>query len=236
MRYLNLTLPTPEENLALDEALLLEAEAGGAEVLRTWEWTRPVVVLGSGCKLREEVSVEACQADGVPMTRRASGGGTVLLGHGCLLYTLVLSYDRASELSDVRRSYAYILGRLSRALNPKVQAVPCGVSDLAVFGRKFSGNAQQRKQRHLLHHGTLLYAFDTAQVARYLPPPPREPDYRAGRKHADFITNLPLPAGELTRRLRDEWGAGEDSGRWPQEVVKQLVVEKYATRAWVERR
>src|SRR5581483_7530419 len=38
MHFLDLTLPTLTENLALDEALLLEAEEGGAEVLRLWEW------------------------------------------------------------------------------------------------------------------------------------------------------------------------------------------------------
>ena len=45
MRYLDRLLPTLEENLALDEALLLAAEADGPEVLRLWEWPVPAVVL-----------------------------------------------------------------------------------------------------------------------------------------------------------------------------------------------
>ncbi len=237
MRYLSLTLPTPEENLALDEALLSGAEAGGGEVLRVWEWPRPTVVLGSGGKLAEEVNVSACRADGVPVLRRSSGGGTVLLGGGCQLFTLVLDTARARELSEVRASYAYILGRVTRALLPEAAgAALCGVSDLAIGGRKFSGNAQQRKQRHVLHHGTLLYAFDAAAVARYLPPPPRQPEYRAGRAHAEFLTNLPLAADELTRRLRAEWGAEEAADAWPREGVARLAAEKYARREWVERR
>ena len=45
MRFLELTLSSPAENLALDEALLLEAEAGrGGEALRLWEWPRHAVV------------------------------------------------------------------------------------------------------------------------------------------------------------------------------------------------
>src|SRR4051794_35022284 len=91
MRFLDLTLPGAAENLALDEALLLEAEAGRAgEVLRVWEWPRPAVVLGSGCRLAEDVDEEACRRDGVPVLRRASGGGTVLLGPGSLCFGLVL--------------------------------------------------------------------------------------------------------------------------------------------------
>ncbi|HEV3117610.1 MAG TPA: lipoate--protein ligase family protein, partial [Gemmataceae bacterium] len=84
MYLLDLTLPTIAENLALDEALLLEAEAGGAEVLRFWEWKRPAVVLGAGSRLADDVDEAACHADGVPILRRSSGGGTVLLGSGCL--------------------------------------------------------------------------------------------------------------------------------------------------------
>src|SRR5690348_8693943 len=105
MRYLDLTLPSPAENLALDEALLLQAEAGqGGEVLRVWEWHHPAVVLGSGCRLAEDVDEPACQADGVPILRRSSGGGTVLLGTGCLLYSLVLNYERSPALTEIRAS------------------------------------------------------------------------------------------------------------------------------------
>src|SRR5205823_3610625 len=104
--------PAPPENLALDEALLLEAEAGRAgETLRVWEWPGPAVVLGSGCRLAEDVDEQACRRDGVPVLRRASGGGTVLLGPGCLCYSLVLAYERDPALAEIRPSSALILRR-----------------------------------------------------------------------------------------------------------------------------
>src|SRR4051794_8509460 len=100
MDWLDLTLPTLAENLALDEALLLEAESGqGGEVLRVWEWPTYAVVLGAAGKVADDVDTTACAADGIPLGRRSSGGGTVLLGPGCLLYALVLRYDRAPELA-----------------------------------------------------------------------------------------------------------------------------------------
>src|SRR5262249_19628800 len=157
-------------NLALDETLLLDAEQGqGGEVLRLWEWPTPAVVLGAGCRLVEDVDEARCRADGVPILRRSSGGGTVLLGRGCLLYSLVLAYARAPALHEIRPSYAYILDRIGQALAgllPRIEQP--GTSDLASDGRKFSGNAQQRKRTHLLHHGTLLYDFDLELIGRYL--------------------------------------------------------------------
>src|SRR5690349_19969206 len=80
MHFLDLTLPILAENLALDEALLLEGEDGrGGEVLRPWEWPRRAVVLGAGCWFAADVYEASCLHDGVPLLRRASGGGTVLL-------------------------------------------------------------------------------------------------------------------------------------------------------------
>jgi lipoate---protein ligase len=234
MEFLDLTLPTPEENLALDEALLLRAESGqGGEALRLWEWPSPVVVLGSACRLAEDVDEPACVAAGVPVVRRSSGGGTVLWGQGCLLYSLVLRFDPA--LTEIRPSYRYILGRVAEALG--VAGVEhAGISDLAIEGRKFSGNAQQRKRDHLLHHGTILVDFDLTQVGRYLRVPPRQPEYRAGRAHEEFLCNLDLPAEEVRRRLRAGWGADAEATWWPAEVVRRLVAEKYALEAWTRRR
>jgi lipoate-protein ligase A len=182
------------------------------------------------------VDEAVCRADGVPVLRRASGGGTVLLGPGCLLYTLVLRLGRAPELAGIRSSYSYILGRTARALLGEGAAEVAGVSDLAAAGRKFSGNAQQRKRDHLLHHGTLLYAFDLGRVGRYLLPPPRQPEYRAGRSHADFLRNLGLPAAEIKRRLRAAWGAGTEETAWPADEVRRLAVEKYTAEEWTRRR
>ena len=93
--------------------MLLQAEAGqGDEVLRFWEWPEPAVVLGAGCRLAEDVDETACVADGVPILRRASGGGTVLLGRGCLLYSLVLDTEGCPALREVPFSYVYILERI----------------------------------------------------------------------------------------------------------------------------
>jgi lipoate---protein ligase len=236
--FLDRTLATAAENLALDEALLLAAEAEhGGEVLRVWEPPTFAVVLGSGCKIAEDVKEAACARDGIPVLRRSSGGGTVLLGPGCLLFSLVLSTDAAPELGSIPSSYAFILGRIIRALADVVPGLEMqGISDLAVRGLKCSGNAQQRKRQYLLHHGTLLYGFPLERIGDYLHLPQRQPDYRRQREHAAFLGNLPLERVELVRRLRDGWGADRVRDEWPAEMVRQLVSEKYGLDNWTRRR
>lgn len=238
MHFVDLTLPSPEENLALDEALLLQAEADqGGEVLRLWEWPTLAVVIGAAGRISEEVNEEACRADQVPLVRRASGGGTVLLGSGCLCFSLVLAYDHDPALREIPSSYRFILERNCLALLDLLPGLePAGTSDLAFEGRKFSGNAQQRKRHYLLHHGTLLYHFDIARVSRYLKPPSRQPDYRARREHADFLLNLPVDADLLRQQLRAVWQAETPLGNWPQARVVTLVKEKYSQSEWLRRR
>lgn len=237
MKLIDYTHPDPATNLALDEALLVAAEEGtGGEVLRFWELPAYAVVVGSGGSIAIDVNAEACAADGVPVLRRASGGGTVLLGPGCLCFSLVLRYDRAPRLNEIPASNGYILARILNALKSVVPGAVEGSSDLAVNGVKFSGNAQQRKRNHFLHHGTLLCGFDLELVARYLNPPERQPEYRRDRPHAEFVTNLPATVEDVKRLLVAGWAPDGDYSPVPLEKARELVAEKYARDEWTRRR
>ena len=237
MKFLDKTLPSLAENLALDETLLLSAEAGGPEVLRIWRWPTHAVVLGAGGRIAEDVEEAACTSDGVPVLRRSSGGGTVLLGPGCLVFSLVLSFDRHPALAVLQASYRYILGQIADGLSPFASPLKLqGSSDLTWNDRKISGNAQQRKRTHLLHHGTLLHAVDFAPMTRYLKTPPRQPDYRRQREHADFLANLPIAADALASLLRAVWQADEPLSDWPTDTVENLVADKYSQDDWNRRR
>jgi lipoate-protein ligase A len=239
MIFLNHTCETLAENLALDEALLISAEEGpGEEVLRFWEWTSPAVVLGISGSVQIDVNIEACRAAGVPLLRRSSGGGTVLLGAGSLMYSLILSYDRSDYLREIQPSYRYILGRISTAFGSISNQIEiAGISDLTIAGKKFSGNAQQRKARYLLHHGTLLYAFDLPLIDQYLRFPERPPDYRGQRNHLDFVMNLATKPTIMTSLLQLEWDASPLEGfGLPTAIIDRLLEEKYLREDWTLRR
>lgn len=240
MKRLDVTLSSIGANVALDEALLLDAEAGGPEVLRLWEWPRLAVVLGAAGRLALEIDDAACRADDVPIARRSSGGGAVMLGPGCLLFSVVLRFERDPALADLHASYRFILGKLQRTLTPLLQTseevVVTGLSDLALGIRKISGNAQQRKRTHLLHHGSLLYGFDATMVERYLRMPPRQPEYRQLRSHVDFMTNLPIESSTLKSKLAEIWDANDPMTDWPTELTNKLLQEKYETAEWIHRR
>lgn len=236
MHRLELTLHDLTENLAADEALLTEREEHPelGEILRFWEIPDYAVVLGSGGIIADDVNLDACTRDGVPIARRSSGGGTVLLGPGCLLYSLLLDMESNAALAGISTSYEFIMGRMAAALAGG--ATVEGSCDLALGGLKFSGNAQQRKRRFLLHHGTILLDFDLTQTSRYLKVPPRQPEYRAGRHHEAFIRNL----GESTERVKGmiakAWGAHTIGTPPGTEYVARCLRDRFLQPGWIFRR
>jgi len=231
----DLTFPTPEENLACDEALLEESEArGGPGVLRFWESDRHFVVLGYANRAEEEIDIEACRAQGIPVLRRCSGGGTVLQGPGCLNYSLVLPIDAAPSLAVISGANRFILERHRDAIAAAtgLQITMEGHTDLALAGRKFSGNAQRRKRAHLLFHGGFLLDFDVRLLAALLRMPPRQPDYRRGRAHADFLTRLETTRDIVRAALRQAWSASAPAAAPPAKALARLVSEKYSRVDW----
>jgi lipoate---protein ligase len=119
MRILDLTLPTPAENLALDEALLEEAEAAAEplETLRFWEPAENMAVVGRSSYVDNEVHQDACRELGISVFRRISGGAAIVTGPGCLMYALVLSYENNPSLIVVKRAHAFVLETLANALS-----------------------------------------------------------------------------------------------------------------------
>lgn len=235
MKQIDLTFPSPAENLAGDEALLDWSENGeGAEVLRFWEPREYFVVVGYANKVASEVNLTACETRQIPVLRRPSGGGAVLQGPGCLNYSLVLRITDDGPFHNISRANHFIMRRNRTALE-LASGLAVGVrgyTDLAVAERKFSGNSQRRKKHFLLFHGTFLLNFDLALVSELLPMPSKQPDYREHRPHSGFLTNLNVPADALKAALRQAWKAEQRLENPPLETIAALAREKYSTREW----
>jgi lipoate-protein ligase A len=143
---------SPQELLACDEALLDERESsGGEDALLFWESSTHFVVLGYTDRAATEVNLAECARLDVPVLRRCSGGGTVLQGPGCLNYSLVLRIPPRGPLSNLSDTNRFVMETMRDALHPIAQSriEVQGTSDLAIDGRKFSGNAQRRRRDYL---------------------------------------------------------------------------------------
>ena len=155
--------------------------------------------MGAGCKRETDVIAEQAEIDGVPVLRRRGGGGTVVLSAGQVVLALV------TEVSSPFQNLTYF-----RAINHwfrlALQALGVsgvedrGISDLAIGGRKILGTSLYRRRKILFYQASLLVHNDLSLFDRYLRFPSRVPDYREGRSHLKFCTNLRLEGYELSVR------------------------------------
>ena len=176
-------------NLSFEEWFLRSVNTPDVMYLFFYENTDSLV-LGKSLELEQEIHTHKKHP---PVYRRISGGGSVLHTRGNLNYALFLPLAAFPELMNVSLSYQRILAGVIAGF-PRGVSVQ-GYSDLAFASRgaarKFSGNAQCRKRGWILHHGTLLYDKEAIRrVPLYLRPPPKEPAYRRGRRHREFMTNV----------------------------------------------
>ena len=237
---LDLSLPSPAENLAADEALLDWCESGpGAEILAFWEPRATFVVVGYANKIAREVNTTACESREIPIFRRCSGGGTVVQMPGGLNYSLILRITEGGPLGSITSANRFIMEKNRAALATLIpqlstlsQITVQGHTDLCLGNLKFSGNSQRRRKNYLLFHGTLLLDCDLKLIGQLLQMPSLEPDYRAHRAHEEFVTNLKLPAAAIKTALANAWKAEETLQVLPWQAITELAREKYSTPEW----
>jgi lipoate-protein ligase A len=152
------------------------------------------------------------------------------------MYALIFDRRRRPELRGVDSTHQWVLETLAAALDRVAPGVARrGISDLALRERKFSGNSLRVRRDWLLYHGTLLYSLPLRLLDACLGTPPRQPAYRAGRRHSHFVMNLPLDAKTLRETVRSAFDGREPLPAWPQELTAKLAAEKFGNSDWTYR-
>jgi lipoate-protein ligase A len=193
-----------------DDDLIANVDADAAPRGRASAWPpagapRVAVVVGRGGDPAVEVDGDAARADGVPVLRRRGGGCAVVLDPGNVIVSLALPLAGVGGITGAFAAIsAWLIETLARCGLTGLRQE--GTSDLALAGRKVGGSCLWRTKGLVYYSTTLLVAPDLALAERYLVHPPREPAYRAGRSHCDFMGDLreldrALTTAELVRRL-----------------------------------
>ncbi len=181
---------------ARDDDLWEPVPRDGQSRVRVYRPERALVVLGAGSRPEREVDLDACAADGIPVLRRRGGGCAVLLDPGCVVVAAVTS---GAPFGQHRRHFAafaaWLIQGLERMGLPGV--AQAGTSDLALGERKVGGACLHRFRDLLDYSVSLLVTPDVERTSRCLRHPPREPAYRRGRPHAEFMGSLGAHARAL---------------------------------------
>lgn len=182
-----LTVVPTARALALAGVDLLEV---APPVIRVDDVRETVVVLSRSRDPGREVFLEHCEDDGVPVVVRPSGGGAVVLAPGTVTASIVLPTGGTERFPEPH--FRRLCGAVAEGLSGcGVRGVSMrGVSDLCLSDRKIAGSSLRLWRGRLLFQIAVLVDSDIGLLERYLRHPSREPAYRRGRSHRDFVTSL----------------------------------------------
>lgn len=172
-----------------DQDLIAGTQSDGKPRLRVAVPDEVCVVLGRGSRAGQELCLPAVVADQVLVQRRLGGGCAVVLDPGNVIVSLTLA------VPGIGNSKGYFQ-RINHWLCQNLESIGLpglrqeGSSDLARGDRKVGGSCIYRSRGLLYYSTTLLVAPEIALIERYLRHPPREPPYRRGRRHGDFLGSL----------------------------------------------
>ena len=233
-------------HMAIDEVLLDRVISGRrAPAMRIWEWVEPALVIGSHQSVVNEVDGRAADELGFVVTRRMSGGGTMLCEPGrTITYSLYLPESLVAGVS-FRRSYALLDAWAVRAfVELGVPASYREINDIISPRGKIAGAAQARRRGFVLHHTTVAHSMDAnllPKVIRIGRDRIAEHGVRSAEKTVSPLSWFTsLSCAEVSQTMHDHFKREFEArdGTISSEELKaaeDLAVSKYSTPAWINR-
>jgi len=235
MRCIHNTSTNPVFNLAAEEWLLRNADT---DIFMLWRNDRAVIV-GRNQNTVAEIDEAFVQERDIAVIRRMTGGGAVFHDLGNVNFTFIQRGSQTKHL-DFKRFTAPVMEAL------QAMGVNCqfeGRNDLVIDGQKFSGNAQLIEMDRVLHHGTLLFSAQMADLSGALKVNPVKYADKAVKSVKKRVTNIashlpePMDVEAFIDRVMAHvsgCASGSTLGLRPEEEagIETLMRDKYATWDW----
>jgi lipoate---protein ligase len=233
-------------HMALDEVVLDQVITGRRPpTMRMWRWIDCALVIGSHQSVMNEVDSVAAQELGYEVTRRMSGGGTMLCEPDrTITYSMYLPESMVAGVS-FRKSYAVLDDWAVRAF--RELGVPASyreINDIISPRGKIAGAAQARRRGFVLHHTTVAHTMDVDVLPRLIRIGRSNISERGVRSAEKSVSPLSwftdLSSADVARSMSDffvrEFRAqATQLSEQELERAHDLVTTKYATAAWINR-
>lgn len=174
-----------EKNDPTGEDTLLNYDAP----IRVWKSDELCAVLGNSQKSEVELNLEQVKADKIPIYKRSGGGGTVLLNPDGFCMGFRFKRDPALSIHDYFEMGTGVLAGVLKEQH-NLDTKSRGISDLCIGDLKILGCSLFMPKNSVLYLASVLDKDNFDNIDKYLAHPSKEPDYRKGRNHLDFLTRI----------------------------------------------
>lgn len=172
----------------LPDSCLYEEKPDNISV-KVWFPKETCIVLGRSNNADDSLIQENIIKDGIPVYKRPSGGETVILSKNTLIISIAIYQQQfkggKKYFSTINNAIIDVLKKFN-VNNLKFK----GISDITIGEMKILGSALYQNKNTVFYHAVLNIAESPDLFSKYLKHPQREPDYRVGRTHTEFVTSL----------------------------------------------
>ncbi|MES2198919.1 MAG: lipoate--protein ligase family protein [Chlamydiota bacterium] len=172
------------EQLLLEEQLLRKKE-GNFCLFNVG--SSPAAVMGISGKPHELLDSEKIKEKKLPVIKRFSGGGTVLIDENTLFVSFICNKSAFSFPSYPERIMQWSETVYKNSFN--LEGFALRENDFVLENLKCGGNAQYITKDRWIQHTSFLWDFCPKNMECLLHPP-KTPPYRQGRSHKDFLCTL----------------------------------------------
>jgi lipoate-protein ligase A len=184
IHFLNLKDCSIYEQLALEEALIRTN-------IENWcivnDGSEKSIVMGISGKKEELIDLKKAKEKNIPVIKRFSGGGTVIVDENTLFATFILNKSFFSFDPYPERILKWSEEFYQKALS--IPSFHLKENDYVLGNLKCGGNAQYLKKDRILHHTSFLWDFEEENM-QILLHPKKTPSYREQRAHNDFLCRI----------------------------------------------
>ena len=176
----------------------------------------PYVCIGYNQDAEQEVDLEYCEENNIPVLRREVGGGAVYLDGNQLFYQVILRMDNPVVTKNKGLFYKKMLQpviNVYRHMGIEAEYKP--INDVIVETRKISGTGAAEIGNCIVFVGNLIVDFDYKTMSRVL----RVPDEKFRDKvHKTLRDNLST--------IRRELGE-EKASKWDETTLNHLMAKEF---------
>lgn len=151
----------------------------------------PAIVMGVSGKKEELVDCARLAglsaAQQIPLLKRFSGGGTVVVDEDTLFVTFICNKRSHSFPAFPEPIMRWAGEFFVEAF--QIEGFALRENDFVIGERKCGGNAQYIRKDRWLHHTSFLWDYSEEKMGHLLLPKKR-PTYRGERSHGDFLCRL----------------------------------------------
>lgn len=184
IHFIDLAPTSIFRQLQIEEALLRADENSYCIVNRG---SPRAIVMGLSGDPSSLIDVSRAQKDRIPVIRRYSGGGAVIVDENTLFVSFIFSKNDAGAAPFPEPIMRWTSRIYQNAWN--INGFSLKGNDFAIHNYKCGGNALYIRKDRWLHHTSFLWDYANENMD-YLRIPVKQPDYRRNRSHADFLCRL----------------------------------------------